>query len=52
MVKILFGIKGQLLHSQKIRFIHPITKKQIDFEVKIPKEFQEVIQILEKEYNI
>ena len=34
---------GQLLHSKSIRFIHPITKKELFFERELPEEFQEYI---------
>lgn len=36
---------GQMLHSKSIKLVHPITKKEIYFEVSPPKEF---IDILEK----
>ena len=34
---------GQLLHSKSIKFIHPITKKEIYYEVDIPLEFSEYL---------
>lgn len=37
---------GQLLHSKSIKFIHPITKKEIYFEAEAPKEFLEKIREL------
>lgn len=36
---------GQYLHSKSIRFIHPITKKEIYFETDIPLEFKEFLGI-------
>lgn len=30
---------GQMLHSKSIRFVHPITQKEISFEVEPPCEF-------------
>lgn len=36
---------GQMLHSKSIRFIHPITQKEIFFEVDPPKEFAEILNI-------
>lgn len=36
---------GQYLHSKSIRFIHPITKKEIYFETEIPLEFKEFLGI-------
>ena len=35
---------GQFLHSKKIEFIHPITKKEISIEVDLPKEFKEYLE--------
>ena len=40
---------GQMLHSKSIEFIHPITKKEIYFEVEPPKEFIEKLKQLEIE---
>lgn len=31
---------GQFLHSKKIKFLHPITGKEIEKEVPLPEEFQ------------
>ncbi len=44
-----FGIKGQLLHAQKLEFKHPITKKQMKLEAPIPKEFEDIIKKLRKD---
>lgn len=38
---------GQMLHSKSIRFIHPVTNKEIYFESELPKEFQEYLSTLE-----
>lgn len=38
---------GQMLHSKSIRFIHPITKKEIYIESELPKEFQDYLDNLE-----
>ena len=35
---------GQLLHSTKISFIHPITNELIEKEVEAPKEFYELLE--------
>lgn len=40
---------GQFLHSTSIKFIHPITKKELFFEVEPPKEFKEYIESLDSE---
>ncbi|MDD5979994.1 MAG: RluA family pseudouridine synthase [bacterium] len=34
---------GQMLHSKSIRFIHPITKKELFFEIDAPKEFYNIL---------
>ena len=39
---------GQMLHSKSIKFIHPITKKELYFEVEPPKEFLERLENIEK----
>ena len=35
---------GQMLHSKSIRFVHPITNKELFFEVEPPKEFNEILE--------
>lgn len=35
---------GQMLHSRSIKLIHPITNKELFFEVKPPKEFLEILE--------
>ena len=37
---------GQMLHSKSIRFNHPRTGKELYFEVDIPKEFQDKLDLL------
>ena len=39
---------GQFLHSYKMDFIHPITKKEMHFECPLPKEFKDFIDKLEE----
>jgi 23S rRNA pseudouridine1911/1915/1917 synthase len=41
------NIKKQLLHSKKIFFLHPITKKYLKFEIPLPNTFQKILDILE-----
>lgn len=43
-----FKVKGQMLHALTLGFIHPATKKYIEFTSSLPKEFKELIDILEK----
>ena len=35
---------GQMLHSKSIRFVHPITKKEIYFESDVPQEFKDFLK--------
>ena len=38
---------GQFLHSKTIKFIHPITKKEVMCEAPLPKEFQDYLDLLD-----
>lgn len=38
---------GQFLHSEYLKFIHPITKKELEFRCSLPDEFQEYLNTLE-----
>ena len=38
---------GQFLHSSKINFIHPITKKTMEFSCPLPKEFEDFLNTLD-----
>jgi len=38
---------GQMLHSKSIKFIHPVTNKEIYFESDIPQEFKDYLTSLE-----
>ena len=40
---------GQFLHSAKMDFIHPITKKEMHFEAPLPEYFQNFIDNLEEQ---
>ncbi len=37
---------GQFLHSKRIKFVHPITKKEMEFISKLPIPFQEFLNTL------
>ncbi len=39
---------GQFLHSKKIKFIHPHTKKEIKIEVELPEEFANYLKELDR----
>lgn len=43
-----FGVEGQMLHSSKLEFKHPITGKELILEAKLPEYFKEVLEILRK----
>lgn len=38
--------KGQALHAKKLLFTHPITKEEMKFEIELPSEFQEVLEVV------
>lgn len=38
---------GQFLHSHSIKFIHPITKKEINIECELPKRFKDYLDNLD-----
>ena len=38
---------GQFLHSYSMKFIHPITRKEMEFKSELPSHFQEFINTLE-----
>ena len=44
-----FGVEGQMLHSMKLEFKHPVTNKEMKLEAPIPNYFKEVLNILDKE---
>lgn len=44
-----FGVKGQMLHAEKLELKHPITGKELTFEAPVPKYFENIINQLEKE---
>ena len=46
--KILNSFNRQALHAKSLGFIHPVTKKEVFFEAKRPKDFNGLIKILEK----
>jgi len=40
---VLYAVKRQMLHSWRLRVIHPTTLESIQFEAPIPKDMQELI---------
>ncbi len=35
---------GQMLHSKTLGFIHPVTKKYMEFDTNLPEQFQRVLE--------
>jgi 23S rRNA pseudouridine1911/1915/1917 synthase len=50
--KTVFGLKSQLLHAKLLGFIHPTTMEYIEFDSKLPEEFQEILNLLYKKRGI
>ncbi|MBE6047522.1 MAG: RluA family pseudouridine synthase [Clostridium sp.] len=44
-----FKLEGQMLHAKVLGFIHPTTKKYMEFDSKLPGYFQELIEKLHNE---
>lgn len=43
-----YHLQGQTLHAKTIGFIHPTTKKYVEFEAPLPSYFQELLMKLRK----
>ena len=43
-----FGLDGQTLHARVLGFIHPTTRKYMEFEAPIPEYFNKLLQKLRK----
>ncbi len=41
-----FGLRGQLLHSKSVGFVHPTTGEYMEFESNLPEYFQKVLRII------
>lgn len=41
-----FGVEGQMLHSQKLKFKHPINGREMELEADLPEYFNEIIKKL------
>lgn len=42
-----FNVHGQMLHAQKIKFKHPTTNKDMEFEAELPQYFKDVLELCE-----
>ncbi len=43
-----FKLNGQLLHAEKLEFVHPTTNKKVSFESKMPSYFENVLKKLKE----
>lgn len=43
-----YGAKRQMLHANFLSFVHPITKKNLKFEIDIPDDFKMVLKRIEE----
>ena len=41
-------LNRQALHAKNLGFIHPVTKKHVSFESKLPKDFKKILDLLNK----
>lgn len=46
-----FDVEGQMLHSAKLEFIHPITGEEMKLETELPKYFSDILNKLREEVN-
>ena len=40
-------LSGQALHAKTLGFIHPVTKKKMNFDSKLPEGFKKILNLLE-----
>ena len=45
--KSLNKLSGQALHAKTLEFIHPVTKKWMNFNSDLPDEFKKILNLLE-----
>jgi len=48
-LKILSSLKGQTLHAKTLGFVHPSINKFIEFNSKLSKDFEKLLNLLEKQ---
>ena len=44
-----WGVEGQCLHAKSLKFKHPITKKEMFLEAKLPKYFEKIVDELKRD---
>ena len=43
-----YNLEGQTLHARVLGFVHPTTKKYMEFEAPLPDYFNHLLEILQK----
>ena len=51
LANMLRNYRHQALHAVHIEFAHPKTKENMSFDVPIPEEMSELIELLRKDYK-
>ncbi len=41
-----FNLNGQLLHAEKLSFVHPTTKEQVAFNAELPDYFKKILKLI------
>jgi 23S rRNA pseudouridine1911/1915/1917 synthase len=47
-LEFLKGFRRQALHALSLGFIHPVTGEEVEFESKIPQDFNKLLEVLRK----
>lgn len=47
-LEFLKGFKRQALHARSLGFVHPVTGEDVEFESKIPQDFNDLLEVLRK----
>lgn len=47
-IDLIFSLDRQMLHAKALRFVHPITQKEMSFEVNVPDDFSNVLKNIKK----
>ena len=45
-LKIIENLDGQVLHAQTLKFVHPSTKKLVNFKSDLPPNFKKILDLL------
>ncbi|UOQ85508.1 RluA family pseudouridine synthase [Gracilibacillus salinarum] len=43
-------VEGQALHAYQLKFVHPVTEEQMEFEAPLPTKFEQVLENIRKSY--